>query len=486
MAAEPLELKPEAVSPDIRALTGGRLLDDVPCYISIQDRQFRILEMNRKLLEDFGDHISEYCYRVYKGGRQPCVECPVARTFEDGQEHTSGETIFDRRGLPHAVIVKTSPLRLPSGEIVAVMELFVDITVQKELEYRLHDSLTRFHNLFDVVPCFVSVHDREFHIIEANQRFKESFSPKLGGYCYEIYKQRREPCPTCPVAEAYADGRPHSSEEIVTDNAGRRLHVMVYTAPVRDSQGRITDVMHVGADITEMRALQEELATLGRLVGGIAHSIKNVLEGLRGGVYVANLGFRDNSQADIRTGWEMIQRNVDRLSAMILDMLYCARPRAPRLVPVSLPEVAGAVIQLYAARAKDLGLSLEAELDDSVPSVLGEPRDLHSLLSNLVGNALDAGCADEDERKKPRVRVRIARQDQQAVVQVTDNGTGMDEETRGKLFTMFFSTNGASGTGRGLVVARKVATEHGGVISVESVPGEGSTFTVKLPLGGPA
>jgi len=177
---------------------------------------------------------------------------------------------------------------------------------------------------------------------------------------------------------------------------------------------------------------------------------------------------------------------VDRLSAMILDMLYCAKPRAPRHLPVSLPEVTRAVLQLYAARAKDLGVTLEADIDDSVPSVPGEPRDIHSLISNLMGNALDACCADEDERKKPRVLVRIGREDQQAVIQVSDNGTGMDEETRGKLFTMFFSTKGASGTGLGLVVARKVATEHGGTISAKSTPGEGSTFTVKLPLGGPA
>lgn len=484
--AESLEAESGATILDLRALTGGRLLDDVPCYISIQDRQFRILEANRKLKEDFGEHLSEHCYTVFKGRLEPCPECPVARTFQDDHEHTSSETIFDRSGLPHAVIVKTSPLHGPSGEIVAVMELFADITVQKELENRLHDSLTRFHNLFDVVPCYVSVHDRDFRIVEANQRFKESFSRRLGGFCYEIYKRRTEPCTPCPVADAFADGRSHSDEQVVIDNAGRQLHVVVYTAPVRDPRGRITDVMQVAADITEMRSLQDQLASLGRLVGGIAHSIKNVLEGLRGGVYVANLGFRDQNQADIQTGWGMIQRNVDRLSAMILDMLYCAKERSPRPLPVCLPEVTRAVLQLFGARAADSGVKLEAQIADNLPDLLGEPRDIHSLISNLVGNALDACYADQDERKSPRVMVRVFREDQQAVIEVADNGTGMDEETRGKLFTMFFSTKGASGTGLGLVVARKVVIEHGGTISVDSTPEQGSTFTVKLPLGGPA
>jgi signal transduction histidine kinase len=260
------------------------------------------------------------------------------------------------------------------------------------------------------------------------------------------------------------------------------VYVVVYTAPVRDTGGQITEVMEVSADITEIRALQDKLASLGQLVGGIAHSIKNVLEGLRGGVYVTNLGFRDNSQEDIRTGWEMVERNVGRLSAMIMDMLYCAKDRSPRRLPVSLPAVAKEVIALLMPRTKDFSIKLEAQIAQEIPTLPAEPRDIHSLISNLISNAMDACITDQNEQKDYRVVLRVFRQSDQAMIEVEDNGAGMDQETQSKLFTMFFSTKGTFGTGLGLLVAHKVATEHGGTISVRSTPGEGSTFTVRLPL----
>jgi len=462
----------------------GRLFDEVPYYISIQDREFRILTANRKTWEDFGDCLGEFCYRVYKGRSAPCPECPVARTFADGCEHSSQEKIFDRRGLPRDVLVNTRPLRDPSGQVLAAMELFTDVTVQKELEHRLHDSLTRFQNLFDLAPCFISVQDRELRVIEANRRLMENFSWRLGGRCYQIYKGRSEPCPQCLVAQTFQDGKPRCGEDVLVDRSGRSVQVVVHTAAIRDPRGQITGVMELCDDVSEIRALEDKLASLGRLVGGIAHSVKNVLEGLRGGLYIGNLGFRDNKPEDIRAGWEMVERNVARLSRLIMDMLYCAREASPRRLPVSPAAVLQEVFALYAERARQTGISLEAEADSEL-TLLAEPRDIHSLLSNLVGNAIDACCSEEGEGKSYRVKVRVARQDEQAVIQVEDNGVGMDEETRSKLFTKFFSTKGPFGTGLGLLVAHKVVTEHGGTISAQSSPGQGSVFTVRLPLQSP-
>ena len=467
---------------DVHKLDCGRLFDEVPCYISIQDRSFQVLQANRKMIDEFGDPVSQYCFVAYKGRKERCPECPVARTFDDGKDHSSQEKIFDRHRLPHDVIVNTRPLHNESGEIVAVMELFTDITVQKELENRLQGSLMRYHDLFDLVPCYISVQDRDFRILEANRYFRESFGGRPGVHCYEIYKKRADRCPRCPVAETFQDGRAHEGEEVLIDDMGKKVCVVVHTAPIRDLQGNITSVLEVSDDISEMRALQDKLASLGRLVGTIAHSIKNVLEGLRGGVYIVNLGFRDNKQADIRTGWEMVERNVGRISNMIMDMLYCAKERSPRRLPVSLAKVAREIVDLLSPRAHDLGVRLETDIGEDVGVMLGEPKDIHALVSNLVGNAIDACLSDQSEQKSHHVITRLFREADHAVIEVEDNGIGMDEEAQSKLFTMFYSTKGAFGTGLGLLVSHKVATEHGGTVSVRSVLGEGSTFAVKLPL----
>jgi signal transduction histidine kinase len=241
--------------------------------------------------------------------------------------------------------------------------------------------------------------------------------------------------------------------------------------------------MEMSTDVTEIRTLQNKLAELGQLVGGIAHSAKNILEGLRGGVYIVNLGFRDNNQEDIRTGWDMVQRNVGRLSSVIMDMLYCARERSPRQLPVSLPGLLKEVLALFAPRAAEFRIKLEAELDAGAEAeILGEPKDIHSLLSNLLTNAIEACNADQDDQKINRVIARVFQDKDEAVVEVEDNGAGMDAATRDALFKGIVSTKGNAGTGLGLLMSQKVVTEHGGSITVRSELGKGSVFTVRLPL----
>jgi len=463
-------------------LTAGLLFDEVPWYISVQDRDFQVIRANRALIADFGEAAGRPCYAIYRGRDTPCPECPVVRSFEDGKDHSGEEVMLDRRGLSHHVLVKTHPLRSPEGAIVAVMELFTDITAQKEMERRLHDSLTRFRNLFDMAPFYISVQDRELRLLDANQRFQESFGSPAGRHCYEVYKGRKERCPECPVLESFADGEMHDGEHVWIDEKGQSILTVVKTTPIRDARGNIQEVMEVSADITEVRALQDRLASLGRVVGGVAHSIKNVLEGLRGGVYIVNLGFRDNNQEDVRTGWAMVERNAARVSDLIMDMLYCVKDRSPRQLPVVLPSVVREAVELFRPRATECGVRLEVETADDRLTILGEPKDIHALVSNLITNAIDACCADQDETKQSLVSVRVRSEGAQAVFEVQDNGVGMDEEARSKLFMTIFSTKGTGGTGLGLMVSHKVVKEHGGTLSVRSSPAEGSTFTVTFPL----
>ncbi|MCP5120596.1 MAG: hypothetical protein GY953_58125 [bacterium] len=185
----------------------------------------------------------------------------------------------------------------------------------------------------------------------------------------------------------------------MTDKNGRQLHVLTYSAPVRNALGKITSVMEVSTDITDEKELQDKLAFIGQLVAGTAHGVKNVLEGLRGGVYVVNMGFRNDSTDDVKTGWEMVERNVGRVSSMIMDMLYCARDRTPRRVEVPLAKTVADVNALFRQRATDAGVTLTAELDPGLEAVIGEPKDIHAMLANLVTNAIDACAASPEEDK---------------------------------------------------------------------------------------
>jgi signal transduction histidine kinase len=133
-------------------------------------------------------------------------------------------------------------------------------------------------------------------------------------------------------------------------------------------------------------------------------------------------------------------------------------------------------------RAEQDHIAIERDFDPAVGRVVMDPHTLHTTLLNLVSNALDACLFDENASKRFEVRVRTAREPGDIVrFEVADNGAGMSDEVKSKLFTSFFSTKGHRGTGLGLLVTRKLIEEHGGTIEVESIQGEGTTFVIRMP-----
>jgi signal transduction histidine kinase len=338
--------------------------------------------------------------------------------------------------------------------------------------------------LFDAVPYWITIHDRDFRVVSSSAKLIHEFGNHLGEKCYSAYKNRTEPCPDCALKRTFEDGEEHTSREALFDARGMPRHVLAKTAPVRNQAGEIAAVMKVYMDVTEIRALQNELAGLGQLIGEIAHDAKNILDGLQGGVYIVNLGFGNGNQEDIRVGWGMIQRNVKRLSAMLTDMLYCARRRTPGRMPVSLASVLHEAVELFAPRARQFRVDLQLRGAEDA-EILGEPEQILKMVSNLIGNAIDA-CTDDVEEQAPRhILVALSRDELDAIIEVEDNGIGMDGATRDVLFKNATTTKGSAGSGLGLLLAQKVASEHGGAITVRSELGKGSVFTVRLPARHP-
>jgi len=342
-------------------------------------------------------------------------------------------------------------------------------------------SRLAYRQLFDEAPCYISVQDKDFRIVRTNRRFRDDFGESIGAYCYEAYKRRESRCEKCPVAESFADGEVHRSEETVRGAGGEPIQMVVHAAPLFDeATGEIVAVMEMSTNVTEVRRLQSQLAALGQMVAGIAHSIKGILMGLDGGLYVVNSGFRKKQEEVVRTGWEIVQRNVGRISNMLLDILYCAKERTPKLSDVAPAEVADSVCDLFAEKFRGHEVGLVRRLDPDVGTISADPERLHALLVNLVTNGLDACLADENE-KPYRVTVGVRGEAGHVVLEVSDNGLGMDEEAKENLFSPFYSTKDTEGTGLGLLVSQKIVREHGGTIGVRSLSGEGTTFTVRLP-----
>ncbi len=455
--------------------------EEMPCYLSVQDREYRIVDSNRRFREDFGDREGTFCYVAYKGRETRCLDCPVKRTFDDGRSHACEKTLttLDGRSIP--VMVHTTPLRDADGEVKAVMEMHTDISGMRHLKQQLEHSRTRLSRLFEEVPCYLTVQGRDLVIQNANRAFREAFGPAVGRLCYEVYKHREEQCLVCPAIKTFEDGETRSHEEVVTGPDGQKINVLATTAPITNASGEVIAVIEMSTDITQLRALQDQLTSIGLLVGSISHGIKGLLTGLDGGIYLVNTGFAKENPERVEKGWEMVQRNVDRIRSMVQDILYYAKDRDLDVMDIDASELTGEVREIVRKKAGDLDVTLELDIPDDLGSFEGDRQAMRAMLLNIVENSLEACRADRHESDS-KVRFRVRRSEPWMVFDIEDNGIGMDRQTREKIFSLFFSSKGIKGTGLGLFISNKIVEKHGGTIEVESEPGAGSRFRVRIPL----
>lgn len=451
-----------------------------PCFLTVQDRDFRILSANETFQATFGGAVGRYCYQVYKRREAKCPDCPVDRTFADGAPHQSEQLVTLPDGSQIPILAYTAPVRGPDGQVMAVVEVSADITPVKRLEEKLRESRERFRLLFQESPCYISVQDRDLRIVQANRPFKEAFGDYMGAYCYEVYKHRGEPCLVCPVAMTFRDGRSHHSEEVVTSRSGEQIHTLVSTAPVRNAAGEIEHVIEMSTNITEIRRLQGQLANLGLLVGSISHGIKGLLTGLDGGMYMMSSGFEMNKPERVQEGWHMVRRNVGQIRNVVLDLLHIAKEREPAWEVTEVRDLARNVVRTLKKKAEDLKIRFETDLTRDGGQCELDVKSFQAALINILENALDA-CRVDHQKPEHTVRFRLFPDGDDAVFEVEDNGIGMDRETREKMFSLFFSSKGTEGTGLGLFIANKVVEKHRGRIQVESRPGQGTRFTVRIP-----
>jgi two-component system NtrC family sensor kinase len=228
----------------------------------------------------------------------------------------------------------------------------------------------------------------------------------------------------------------------------------------------------------------ERLAAVGQTIATLSHHIKNILQGIRGGSYLVEMGLENEDLAVIRKGWDIVRRNQNKISSLVMDMLSFSKEREPDPVPSDLASLVDDVVETVQQRADESGATIHWERPTGLPPLLFDPEGLSRAVLNVVTNALDA----VEGRSDAAVTISAA-VDQAAGlarITVTDNGAGMPPERLAEIFTLFVSTKGARGTGLGLTVSRKIIREHGGDIRADSRAGAGSTFVLEFPLRLPA
>ena len=232
--------------------------------------------------------------------------------------------------------------------------------------------------------------------------------------------------------------------------------------------------------IREKTELQSHLSSLGLMIASISHGIKGLLTGLDGGMYLLDSGFSKENQDQIKEGWEVVKLRVERIRKMVMDILFYAKERDLKLGRIDIRNFVEEVAKELEPKMK----SQKIEFTQNFNSELGEFEVdgvyVHSALINILENAIDA-CSRDQTKKPPEIVFRVKAQKNKIILEISDNGIGMDSDTQERIFTPFFSSKGSKGTGLGLFVSRTIIEQHGGKIIVKSTLGHGTLFKIKIP-----
>jgi signal transduction histidine kinase len=354
-----------------------------------------------------------------------------------------------------------------------IKELMLELTTEKEL-YKL---------VFDSMVEGVIVTDRENKPILINKAMEEFIS---------VSKSRRtypdlESCTFDPeikriLVSALSKGQKVLEREVYLARTDKSFTLSIL--PLLHNEEMIGNVI-ILMDITEKRMKEvqlrqaESLAALTTLSAGVAHEIKNPLTSIDIHIQLLNraiAGFKPDEVKNIKNLLAIVKEEIGRLNSIVQDFLFTVRPMSMTMSREDVNEILKDMIDFLKYELGEANIDVVFDLDAELPTVLVDPKYLKQALLNVIKNAMQAiGSGGE---------IRIVTEespDGDVLIRIMDNGEGIPEAIMGKIFEPYFTTR-RSGTGLGLVIVYKIIKELGGEIKVKSKEGEGTVFSIKLPV----
>jgi two-component system nitrogen regulation sensor histidine kinase GlnL len=296
------------------------------------------------------------------------------------------------------------------------------------------------------------------------------------------------------LGDTLATGESRSESEATIEGAdGRPVPVSIVTAPIAGRSGEVTSAVAVVRDITRLRQLEAEmrrgetLAAAGHIAMGLAHEIRNPLGAIRGAVQLLKRELSDEAR------WgeyiEVLLKEVDRVNRIIEMLLDIGRPVTLRPVPLNVHQLLERVALMSEEIAAERKVHIVRRYDPSLPPLLVDEDRIVQVFHNLMRNAIEAMPSGGRLTLTTRLSLDplFAKVDlgqgvrSMAVIQVADEGEGISESTRAKLFTPFFTTKD-KGLGLGLALCHRIMEEHKGSIHVASEPPKGTVVSCFLPI----
>ncbi|RJQ45174.1 MAG: PAS domain S-box protein [Nitrospiraceae bacterium] len=332
-------------------------------------------------------------------------------------------------------------------------------------------------NIFESITDMVYFTDNDFTIKRVNQavvrRIGKSEEELIGKKCYEIFHGKNEPWDACPHSKSVSLGKPFVGE-IEDPYLGGTF--VVSNSPIVDSTGNIVGTVHLSRDITELRTLRERvvhserMAALGELAARVAHEIRNPLISIGGFARRLEKKLSDDTAEYAR----IIVNEVTRLENILKEILGFVKSSRVNKVRVDINDVVTNIINFITPAIIEKQNIMVKELSDTPLISAVDPDRIKEALLNIITNASQA-------TDHGTIIIRTRRENDEAIIELSDTGYGIRPEDLKNIFNPFFTTK-PQGTGLGLAVTHKIIQEHGGKIKVESAVGSGSAFRIYLPL----
>jgi len=360
---------------------------------------------------------------------------------------------------------------------------------------QLYEQVSRAKNqweeTFKAVTEPILLIDERYVVLRCNNRLPSGmgFHDPEGGRekCHHLLWNRHEPCEDCPLEEVRRTARP-VHKRVQTDN-GLVLDVS-YFPVVNDNSAVSTVILHM-KDVTEQTKMEArlmqsaKLAAIGEMAAGVAHELNNPMTVIIG---AAQMILRDSGgQGPDAEALASIVNGGLRCKRIIQNLLTFSRQDQCPFVPTDPNEEVERALSLIQYQVEGCHITIRKELDPGLPRILANGQQLQQVLINFLLNARDALERVEGDRIiELSTSVRNREGQDWVVVTVADNGIGISPENLTKIFTPFYTGKEPTrGTGLGLSVSLGIAEKHGGTIEVESMPGEGSAFSLYLPVKKP-
>jgi len=470
------------------------LFDLVPCIITVQDKNFRILKYNHEFSSNFVAKENEYCFKAYKDRKEKCANCPMEKTFIDGNIHFDKQIGLNKDKTIFHWIVKTAPIKNLKGEVIAAIEMSIDITRQKQLQEQLEKSEKKYYAIFNNIPnCIFVIDSDTLKIRDCNESVEFNYGYKKRELINKLFtdlfmnKDKTE-CASLIKTKNNLEKIQHKHKDGSTLFTNIRVSLLEYHNGNKliISCTNITDKIE-----TEQQLIQaSKLTTLGEMATGVAHELNQPLSVIKTASTFIMKKISKNEQINndtLSTLLKKIDNNVDRASDMINHMRQFSRKSGLNMGRTQINDVVTRAFQMFHQQLKIRGIKVIKETDQDLPVVIVDPNRLEQVFINLILNARDAieeKWGDrEDQSDTKKIIIKTYSDKKYVFVKVIDTGTGINDTIAEKIFEPFYTTKGVGkGTGIGLSISYGIIKDCRGIIYTDREKKDGAAFIIKFPI----